>query len=62
MGSPKCPKCGKENGKPVREWVGGARTDKPMKVQRHICSSCGTSYVSWTDSKTGEAKTMTRRH
>ena len=55
----RCPKCGKENRKPAREWVGGARTGKPMKVQRFVCASCGTSYVAWTDS-TGVAKTMAR--
>jgi len=24
---------------------GGARTRKPMRVQRFVCASCGTSYV-----------------
>ena len=57
----KCPKCGKENTKPASAWTGGAKTSKPMKVQRFVCSSCGTSYVYWVDAKTGEAKTMTRK-
>lgn len=56
----KCPKCGTDN-KPSTQWTGGAKTSKPMKVQRFVCSSCGTSYVSWKDSKTGETKTMTRK-
>jgi len=56
-----CPKCGRENGKPATEWTGGAKTSKPMKVQRFLCPSCGTSYVAWTDSKTGAVKTMTRK-
>jgi len=57
----KCPKCGEENLKPAKEWSGGARTGKPMKVQRFVCASCGTSYVAWTDSKTGAVKTMARK-
>ena len=57
----KCPKCGKENRTAAREWVGGDRTSSPMKVQRFVCASCGTSYVTWTDSKTGAVKTMTRK-
>jgi transposase-like protein len=60
-GLTKCPKCGKENRKPAKEWVGGVRSSKPMKVQRFVCASCGTSYVAWTDSKTGAAKTMVRK-
>jgi transposase-like protein len=56
-----CPKCGKESGKPAKGWVGGARTSKPMRVQRFECASCGTSYVAWTDSRTGVVKTMTRK-
>ncbi len=56
-----CPKCGKENSKPASAWTGGPKTSKPMKVQRFVCSSCGTSYVAWTDSKTGAVKTMTRK-
>jgi len=60
-GLAKCPGCGKENRKPAREWVGGAKTSKPMKVQRFKCASCGTSYVTWTDSKTGVVRTMTRK-
>jgi transposase len=62
LASIRCPKCGKENDKPAREWVGGAKTSKQMKVRRFVCSSCGTSYVAWTDSKTGEPKIMTRKH
>ncbi|HLQ06576.1 MAG TPA: hypothetical protein VK126_02345 [Nitrososphaerales archaeon] len=58
---PKCPKCGKENRTPAREWVGGAKTTKPMKVRRFVCSSCGTSFVAWVDSKTGAEKIMTRK-
>ena len=58
---PKCPKCGMDNKKPVREWVGGAKTSKPMKVQRFVCASCGTSYVAWLDSKTGGYRIMTRK-
>jgi len=61
LGSTRCPKCGGENDKPAREWVGGAKTSKPMKVQRFVCSFCGTSYVAWTCSKTGAVKTMTRK-
>jgi transposase-like protein len=57
----KCPKCLTENSKPAREWVGGAKTSKPMKVQRFVCSSCGTGYVAWTDSKTGASRVMTRK-
>jgi len=33
-----------------------------MKVERFVCSSCGTSYVAWTDPKTGAVKTMTKKH
>ena len=55
----KCPSCGKENRKPAREWAGGAKTSRPMDVRRFVCASCGTSYVVWTDSKTGAVKTMT---
>lgn len=58
---PVCPKCGTDNRKPVREWVGGARTSKPMKVQRFVCSSCGTSFVAWADAKTGVVRVMTRK-
>lgn len=57
----KCPKCGTENRKPATEWTGGAKTSKPMKVRRFVCSSCGTSYVAWKDSKTGAEKVMTRK-
>jgi len=57
----KCPSCGKENSRPAKGWVGGARTSKPMKVQRFVCAFCGTSYVAWTDSKTGGIKTMARK-
>jgi len=57
----KCPRCGKENRSPARSWVGGARTSKPMKVQRFVCASCGASYVAWTDSKTGAIKIMERK-
>ena len=56
-----CPKCGKGNSEPAREWVGGAKTKKPMTVKRFVCSSCGTSYVAWTDSKTGMTRTMARK-
>ena len=56
-----CPKCGKENSEPAKEWVGGAGTSKPMKVQRVVCASCGASYVVWTDSKTGAVKTKARK-
>jgi transposase-like protein len=48
-----------DNTKPAREWVGGAKTSKPMKVQRFVCSSCGTSYVAWMDPKTKEYRIMT---
>lgn len=58
---PRCPKCGTGNSKPAREWVGGAKTSKPKKVQRFICPSCGTGYVEWTDSKTGASKVMARK-
>ncbi len=61
MTGPKCPKCGTVNEKPVTQWTGGARTSKPMKVQRFVCSSCGTSYVAWMDPKTKEYKVMTRK-
>jgi transposase-like protein len=57
----KCPKCGKDNKKPVTQWTGGAKTSKPMKVQRFVCASCGTSYVAWLDTKTGEYRAMTRK-
>jgi transposase-like protein len=57
----KCPRCGKENRRPASEWVGGAKTSKPMDVHRFVCSSCGTSYVAWKDSKTGQTKVMTRK-
>ncbi len=57
----KCPKCGKENGKPASEWVGGAKTSKPMDVGRFVCSACGTSYVAWMDAKTGEVRAMSRK-
>lgn len=58
----RCPKCGLENSKPAREWVGGAKTSRPMKVQRFVCASCGTSFVAWLDSRTGALKTMARKH
>ncbi len=58
---PKCPKCGTENKKAASEWVGGAKTSKPMRVERFVCSSCGTSYVAWLDSKTGNLRLMTRK-
>ncbi len=58
---PDCPKCGTRNEKAVTQWTGGAKTTKPMKVQRFVCSSCGTSFVAWTDAKTGAAKAMTRK-
>lgn len=57
----KCPKCGKGNSGPASAWTGGAKTRSPMKVQRFVCSSCGTSYVTWKDSKTGVVRTMTRK-
>ncbi len=57
----KCPKCGKESDKPASAWTGGASTSSPMRVQKFVCSCCGTSYVSWTDSKTGSVRTMTRK-
>jgi hypothetical protein len=57
----KCPKCGKENSSPAREWTGGAKTGRPMKVQRLVCASCATSYVVWADAKTGAVRTMTRK-
>ena len=56
-----CPSCGKENRKPAREWEGGAKTSGPMNVQRFVCASCGTSYATWTDPKTGAVKTMMRK-
>ncbi|MDA4125467.1 MAG: hypothetical protein OK438_08520 [Thaumarchaeota archaeon] len=58
---PQCPKCGTENRKPTTEWVGGAKTSKPMKVQRFVCKSCETSFVAWKDSKTGESRSMMRK-
>lgn len=58
----RCPKCGEENRTPAREWVGGAKTSKPMVVKRFVCPACGTSYVAWTDSKTGKLKAMARKH
>ncbi|HZW85775.1 MAG TPA: hypothetical protein VFE91_07745 [Nitrososphaerales archaeon] len=57
----KCPKCGTDNAAPANAWTGGAKTKKPMKVQRFVCRSCETSYVAWSDSKTGETKVMTRK-
>ena len=57
----RCPRCGNENGEPAREWVGGAKTSKPMNVQRFVCSSCGTGYVAWKNAKTGQVKIMTRK-
>ena len=57
----KCPKCGTDNRTPASKWVGGAKTRKPMSVTRFVCSSCGTSYVTWLDSKTGDLKVMTRK-
>ena len=57
----KCPQCGKENKKPVTRWTGGANTRRSMKVQRFVCSSCGTSFVAWLDSKTGEYRIMARK-
>ena len=61
MGSVKCPKCGGGSSKPAKEWVGGAKTSKPMEVRRYVCSSCGTSFMAWTDSNTGAARTMARK-
>ncbi len=58
---PKCPRCGKDNKTPAREWVGGAKTSEPMTVKRFVCASCGSSYVMWLDSKTGKTRTMTRK-
>ncbi|HKT21213.1 MAG TPA: hypothetical protein VJR06_01125 [Nitrososphaerales archaeon] len=57
----KCPKCGRDNATAVSEWVGGAKTKRPMGVSRFVCSSCGTSYAAWTDSKTGETRVMARK-
>ncbi|MDV3277949.1 MAG: hypothetical protein LYZ69_05720 [Nitrososphaerales archaeon] len=57
----KCPKCGTDNANPASEWVGGRGKSNPMAVKRFVCSSCGTSYVAWTDAKTGKTKTMTRK-
>lgn len=57
---PSCPKCGAENATSAREWIGGAKTSKAMKVKRFVCSSYGTSNVAWTDSKTEKLKVMTR--
>lgn len=54
-----CPKCGKASSKPVKEWVGGARSKKPMTVRRFVCSSCGTSYVAWQD-RSGAPRVMTK--
>ncbi len=51
-----CPRCGKENKTPAKEWVGGAKTSKTMK--RFVCASCGNSYVMRLDAKTGKAKMM----
>jgi transposase-like protein len=56
----KCPECGTENVKPVREWYGG-KSPKRMLVQRFVCSECKKSYVAWKDSKTGGVKVMTRK-
>lgn len=58
---PKCPECGKENPEPVREWVGEAKTTKPMTVRRFVCSSCRTGFVLWVDGKTGETKIIARK-
>lgn len=58
---PKCPKCGTDNERPAKAWVGGAKTSKPMKVERFVCSECGTSYVAWLDSKTRQYRIMTRK-
>jgi transposase-like protein len=58
---PNCPRCGTENSKATSEWTSGADTSKPMKVRRFVCSSCGTSYVVWVDSKTGAERGMTRK-
>lgn len=61
QGMAKCPACGTENRKPAREWVGGAKTGRPVKVQRLVCASCGTGYVAWTDPDTDAVKTMSRK-
>jgi transposase-like protein len=55
----KCPKCGKENPSPAREWTGGKKPEGDMKVQRFVCSSCATSFVAWVD-RTGKFRVMTR--
>ena len=52
-------KCGAENSKPASRWTGGKGTKEPMKVQRYVCSSCGSSFVSRVDSA-GKVKTVAR--
>ncbi len=58
---PECPRCGKRNDAPVTRWTGGAKMSRPMKVQRFVCKSCGTSFVAWTDPKTGKTRAMARK-
>ncbi len=58
---PKCPKCGVANEKEAGGWTGGAKTRSPMKVSKYVCSSCGTSFVAWTDAKTKETRVMARK-
>ncbi len=58
---PSYPKCGHENSESVTHWTGGAETSRSTKVERFVCSSCDTSYVAWTDSKTGALRTMTKK-
>ncbi len=56
----RCPNCGTEVAEPTGNWTGGSKTRKPMKVQKFVCTSCGTTFVSWRDSKTGEVRAMAR--
>jgi hypothetical protein len=39
---------------------GRAKTGRPMKVQRFVCTSCGASHAAWKDKSRG-VKTMMRR-
>jgi len=55
------PKRGTDDPKSARGRVANTGTNKPMKVERLVCSSRGKGYVSWLDSWAVAAKTLTRK-
>ena len=51
-----CPKCGSPNTTPVKTWARGSGKAK-MTIEHYVCS-CGQSFVSWKDLRTGKLKVM----